>query len=191
MEKLKQTRILGIVGILGIFLGTLLPYFKISIFGLYQYNVKLWGYWEGKVIVLLMIASALFIFKDYVEKYVPQMYQSGFGKMIQKANPKMVLVPAILVAIFAIYLFFNIDVDSKYITYGIGFYVLWIGIISLVAHCFLYKGALKDTKNVSYASSNDQNIVPDQPVQHVKFCSKCGAKVDETATHCFMCGNPF
>ena len=139
MEKLKNTKILGGIGLICMFLGTILPYFNISLLG-YTKSISLIGYWEGKVIIALIIANLLFIFKDFIEKYIPQMFNSGIGRMIEKANAKLVIIPTILSAAFAIYMIVNINVDSSYIKYGIGFYVLWIGIISLLAYSFIYKG---------------------------------------------------
>lgn len=60
--------------------------------------------------------------------------------MIDNANAKLVIIPTVLAAIFAIYMIVNINVDSTYIKYGVGFYVLWIGIIASLAHSFIYKG---------------------------------------------------
>lgn len=139
MDKLKNTKILGGVGIIGMFLGTILPYFNISVLG-YTKTISLWGYWEGKVIILLTLANLLFIFKDFIKKYIPQMFNSGLGRMIDNANAKLVIIPTVLAAIFAIYMIVNINVDSTYIKYGVGFYVLWIGIIASLAHSFIYKG---------------------------------------------------
>ncbi len=139
MDKLKNTRILGGIGIIGMFLGTILPYFNISFLG-YKKTISLLGYWEGKVIILLTFANILFIFKDFIKKYIPQMFNSGIGKMIDNANAKLVIVPTVLSALFAIYMIININVDSTYIKYGLGFYILWIGIVASLAHSFIYKG---------------------------------------------------
>lgn len=44
--------------------------------------------------------------------------------------------------------------------------------------------------------NNYQQPVQQQPMnnetpQNVKYCPKCGNKVDQSATTCFMCGNNF
>lgn len=138
MEQLKTTRILGVIGITGLILGIMLPYFTFSFFG-YSQKVALWGYWEGKVMMLLTIANLLFIFRDYIEKYIPKMFDSNIGRLIKNANPKLSIIPTILVIAFAIYLYTTIDIDTSYIKYGLGFYSLWGGIICLIAHTCLYK----------------------------------------------------
>lgn len=139
MEVIKNKRILALVGIGGLLLGCFLPYYTVSIFG-YTQSVSLWGYWEGKIVLLLTLANALFIFQDYIEKYVPQLLNNWVGDLVQKGkNPKFAIIPTILVAVFAISLIIRLDVDSEYIKYGLGFWVLWIGIISLIGHAIFYK----------------------------------------------------
>lgn len=138
IEKCRKTRILGAIGIIGLVLGTIMPYVKYSFWG-YNYSVSLWKYWEGKVIMLLAIANLLFIFKDLVEKCVPALFNSEIGRKIQKCeNPKFSLIPTILVAIFTIYVTSILGID-KFKYYNIGFYAMWIGTISLVAYALMYK----------------------------------------------------
>ena len=138
LEKCKTTRILAAIGIIGLILGTIMPYVKYNIWG-YKYSISLWGYWEGKIVMLLAIANLLFIFKDIVEKYAPFLFNNGLGRKIQELdNPKYSLVPTILIAIFTIYETANLGIESfKY--YNIGFYSLWIGVICLVAYAILHK----------------------------------------------------
>ena len=138
IEKCKTTRILGAIGIVGLILGTIMPYVKYNIFG-YKYSVSLWGYWEGKIILLLAIANLLFIFKDLAEKYVPFLFNSTLGQKIKNCeNPKFSLIPTILAAVFAVYVTSILGIESfKY--YNIGFYAMWIGTLSLVAYALLHK----------------------------------------------------
>ena len=138
IEKCKTTRILGAIGIVGLILGTIMPYVKYNIFG-YKYSVSLWGFWEGKIIMLLAIANLLFIFKDLVEKYVPSLFNSSIGRKIKDCeNPKFSLIPTVLVAVFAIYLTSTLGINT-FQYYNIGFYSLWIGTICLVVYAFLHK----------------------------------------------------
>lgn len=138
IEKCKTTRILGAIGVAGLILGIIMPYVKYNIFG-YKYSITLWGYWEGKVIMVLALANLLFIFKDLVEKYIPFLFDNGIGRKIRDCeNPKLSLIPTVLAAIFAIYVTSILGIESfKY--YNIGFYVMWIGTISLVGYAFLHK----------------------------------------------------
>lgn len=138
IEKCKTTRILGAIGIAGLILGTIMPYTKYNIYG-YEHTISLWGYWEGKIIMILALANLLFIFKDLVEKYAPTLFNNEVGRKVQECNnPKFSLIPTIISAVFAIYLTSTWGISSfKY--YSIGFYAMWIGTISLVAYAFLHK----------------------------------------------------
>ena len=109
MEIIKNKRILAIVGLVCLLLGTIMPYFTFSFLG-YSQSISLWGYWEGKIILVLIIANGMFIFKDYIEKYVPQLFNSNLGKKIAEIdNPKYSLIPTILIVVFAIYLLTTLD----------------------------------------------------------------------------------
>lgn len=147
IEKCKTTRILGAIGIVGLILGTIMPYVKYNIFG-YKYSISLWGYWEGKIIMLLAIANLLFIFKDLVEKYIPFLFNNWIGKKVQDCkNPKFSLIPTVLAAIFAIYVTSILGIDSfKY--YNIGFYAMWIGTICLVFYAILHGKNDDEFKNI-------------------------------------------
>ena len=85
MEVIKNKKILALIGIIMLLLGTFLPYFTVSIFG-YSQSISLWGYWEGKIVLALTLANALFIFKDWIEQYVPQLFNNNVGRLVEKAN---------------------------------------------------------------------------------------------------------
>lgn len=139
IEKIRNTRILAIIGIIGLFLGTMFTYVKFSVFG-YSYKISLWGYWEGKIVILLAIATTLFIFKDVIQKFLPSLFDKGVGRKIAELdNPKLAIIPTILSAVLAIYLYITLDIDTSYASYGLGFYAIWIGVISLIAYAILYK----------------------------------------------------
>jgi len=203
MEKLRNTRILALVGIIALVLGTIMPYITVSVFG-YSDSISLWGYWEGKLIVVLAVANLLFIFKDFVEKYIPQLFNTTLGRKIKNLNnPKFSLIPTVLVAVFAIYLYNKLDLDaiSKYLKYGLGFWSLWIGVISLVAHAILYKYPVaniqQNTQQQPMNYNYNQQSTQQQPMQQdnnipqtgVKICPACGNKCDANTNKCFMCGN--
>lgn len=137
LEKLRTTKSLAGIGIIALLLATILPYAEFHVFG-YSYSVTLWNYWEGKVILVLTIANALLIFKDIVEKYVPSLFKTTLGQKLQNVNEaKYSIIPTILIVLFALYLSFGSSITLKYCS--IGFYVLWIGIIALVAYAILHR----------------------------------------------------
>lgn len=137
LDKLKNTRLLAGIGIAGLILGTMFSYVSYSIWG-YSYGISLWDYWEGKIILLIAIANLLFIFYDFVEKYIPSLAKSKFGQKIASINsPKTSLIPTIAAAVFALYLTLKLDVSFS--NYSLGFYMLWLGVIALVAYPFVHK----------------------------------------------------
>ena len=186
MSKIRNTIIIGVIGLVLTFLGTILPYFTISVFG-YGTSISLLGYWEGKIILVLLFASLLFICKDYIEKFLPQLFDLGLGSKIKDANPKFVLIPTILMAVFAIWLFFSIEIDMTYIKYGIGFWLLWIGIICLLVHSFIYKKPIAEN-NSYYQPQQNANIMNNKLNADIKVCPNCGSKCNINADRCFMCG---
>jgi len=137
LDKLKNTRILAGVGIVCMILGTIFSYVSYDILG-YKYDIALWDFFEGKVILIIAIANLILIFKDFVEKYIPSLFNTGIGRKIKDINnPKASLVPTILGAVFAIYLTLKLDVEFS--NYALGFYSMWIGVICLVAYAILHK----------------------------------------------------
>lgn len=213
MEKIKKTKILALIGIIGLILGTLLPYLKVEVFG-YSKSLSLWGYWEGKIIIILAVLNTMFIFKEYVKQYAPQMFNSPFGKWVENANDKMSLIPTLLSAAFAVYLYIELEEVRSFAKYGIGFYVVWASIVCLVAFSFLYKGnGETQTINQMQQPVNPMNpqvpgaapvqpmapvtpqapVVPTQPAPTVvaqnKFCPNCGNQVDANSNQCPVCGS--
>ena len=206
MNYIRNKRVLALTGIITLILGTILPYFTFSLLG-YSQSISLWKYWEGKLIIILTLVNALFIFKDYIEKYLPQLFTTNLGKKIANlSNPKVSLIPTILVVGFVIYLNIKFDFNTEYLKNGLGFYLLWLGIICLVVHAIVYKKPSEALDNVNH-EYNNQNVNLQQNFQqsvqsqtqqltqnelvNKKLCPNCGNQVDETATQCFMCGNKF
>lgn len=137
LEKLKTTRLLAGIGIVCMILGTMCAYVTISFLGIVE-KIALWSYFEGKILFLIAVANLLFIFKDVVEKYVPSLFNTSIGKKIKDINnPKASLVPTLIGAAIAIYL--TSDMDTEFAKYGLGFYLMWIGVICLVAYAILHK----------------------------------------------------
>lgn len=186
MDKLKNTRILGAIGIVCLFFGTTLPYVTFKILGR-SANITLWGYWEGKIMMILIIFNALFIFRDYVEKYIPQLFDSSIGRIVKNMNDKFAIMPTILIVIFAVYVYSRLNIASKYMSFGIGFYILCLGVISLVLYTILYK---KKENTPSINNIENQYVTnPINEYNNVKYCSSCGNQNNENAAVCFMCGN--
>lgn len=160
MEKLKNTRILGLVGIICLFLGTVLPFIGSSKLKLW---ISLYNYWEGKVVLVLILANTLFIFKDYVEKYAPQLFSKDFGVWIKNANQKFVLIPTCIMGLLELYLMNTVGIFSRFagvLDFGIGLYLSILGTICLFGHCFIYKNPngnnVSNTMNGNYSNNMNQ-----------------------------------
>ena len=216
MEIIRKKRVFALAGIILLVLGTWLPYYQFTLLGI-STKVSAWGYWEGKIILVITLASALFIFKDFIKKYIPQLFQSKLGQMIEKAgNPKASLIPTVLIVAFLIYMYITINADmGSYFKNGLGFYVLWLGAICLVIHAFVYKpdssteSTLQAVDNVyetkieqpqapmttNNMATNGGTSVPNPQTNGMtpgkKYCPQCGNQVDESASFCFMCGHKF
>ena len=156
LEKLRKTRVLAAIGVASLILGTMFTYVKYSFWG-YNYSISLWGYWEGKVVLFLAVANLLLIFKDYVEKYVPGLFKTDWGqKIMEIRNPRASLIPTFLSVAFTFYLHTTLHIEiDEYTKYGLGFYLLWIGAICLVAYAFLRKNA---TTNEVFNEKQNEEI---------------------------------
>ena len=139
LEKLKNTRILAVIGLACLFLGTVFAYLKVGHWN-YSYTLTLSKYWEGKVVIVLVFANLLFIFKDLIEKYVPVLFKNSLGEKILKINnQKLSLIPTLLAVAFVVYLQIRLSRYSSFVEYGLGFYLLWLGVICLIAYAFIHR----------------------------------------------------
>ena len=137
LEKIKTTRLLAGVGIICMFLGTIIAYAKINFWG-YTGNVCLYKHLEGIVIMIVAIVDFLFIFKDTVEKYIPKLFESKIGKNITEVGDrKLSLISVIIVVIMAVILHARLDFSIAH--FSLGFYVLYFGVICLGAYALMHK----------------------------------------------------
>ena len=135
MEKilsvLKNTKILGIVGAILLIVGNFFTFATTKILWI-ETSVKfIEG--DGVFVLILGILALLIVFVDFILSKIPE----GKLKFLFKLrNQKFVLVPAIISAII---LFIDgrnaFDVGSA----GLGFYLLLIGVITLIIYPFLFK----------------------------------------------------
>lgn len=138
MDKLKNTKILGIAGNALLLVGTFLPMF--SALGISISYVAKGG--DGILVFFLAIISLLIVFADKIKSNIP-----FFEKL---TNQKLTLIPSIISAILIIINAFSINSQSGNIlgaiikpTLGFGFYVMVIGLVAAIAYPFVYKGENK------------------------------------------------
>ncbi|MBR3003233.1 MAG: hypothetical protein IKF38_06770 [Clostridia bacterium] len=140
MSKIKDTKILGIVGNALLAVGTLLPMVSVSVFGISQSVSYISG--DGIFVLILSIIALLMIFADKLSAKV-----AFFDKL---TNPKLTLIPTALSALLLI--IDTANVSSKLggvntslanISFGFGFWVMILGVIAAAAYPFLFKGENK------------------------------------------------
>lgn len=168
MEILKNKRYLALAGLCTLLLAIFLPYYsyKVEAFGkvVSEGKVSLIGYWEGYIILFCIISTAIYIFMDFIEKYASFLTNLPMVQNIKNNNPKLVLVPIGIIILVSIY---DIISLSKYsfTKFGLGFYFEIIGIICLVAHAILYRGATGVVSSSTTQSIVDINQQPTNNIQ--------------------------
>lgn len=159
MEKVKELienkRILALVGILGNVLGIILPFYTITFFG-YTSSAAAIDSWVGIVLLIFVILSGVVIFSDLIKSKFPEVLNNSFGKFIEKVNdPKFGFVPAVIIALFIIYLISKTKDFLNVLDFGIGFYLMCLGVLGFVGHGIFYKG---NKKVAVQTMSNEQNM---------------------------------
>ena len=131
LSILKNTKILGIIGAILLIIGNFFTFASVKVLWVEQSVSFIEG--DGVFVLISGIISLLIIFIDFILSKIPE------GKLkflFELRNQKFVLVPAIISAII---LFIDgrnaFDVGSA----GLGFYLLLIGVITLIIYPFLFK----------------------------------------------------
>lgn len=143
MEKIKGTKILGIIGNLILAVAVFLPVLTVSVslFGISQSQSISYIQGDGIFVLILAIVNLLIIFADKLSEKV------AFMKKL--SNQKFTLIPTAIVVILLIVLISGkssaIGQLGSYaslanISYGIGFWLLWIGAVISAIYPLLYKG---------------------------------------------------
>ena len=139
MEKLKSSRILGIVANALLIIAVFLPVISVSVslFGISQSQSVNYIQGDGIFVLILAIINLVIIFDKLATK-IPFMAKVD--------NQKFTLIPTVINAILLIVLTFNgASALGGYaslakVDFGIGFYLLWLGVIASAVYPFLYKG---------------------------------------------------
>ena len=143
MEKLKNTKLLGIIGAIVTIIGLFLPFATATAkaFGMKYSESVNYIQADGVFVLILTIITLLIIFSDKLSEKV------AFFKKL--SNVKLALIPTIISAIILIFDMINaadIVGDASIsslvkveVSYGIGLWVIWIGLIATAVFPFLYK----------------------------------------------------
>lgn len=143
MEKIKGTKILGIVGNIILAVAVFLPVLTVSVslFGISQSQSLSYIQGDGVFVLILAILNLVIIFADKISSKV------AFMKKLE--NQKFTLIPTAIVAILLIVLAVNGTsslgelgqlASLANVSFGIGFWLLWVGTILSAIYPFLYKG---------------------------------------------------
>lgn len=172
MDMLKKKNYLGIAGMIFMFLGVVLPFFKVELLGVSE-GVSIFKSWYGWVIILMIFYSALVIFKEFLEQKIPFVYNSAvsgaMGNLKNLNGAKGLLIPAGISTLVTIYIcayirkslavttFYGINMNDI-VKYGIGFYAEIIGIVCLAAHALIYKGEEENVQATPVTNINQQPV---------------------------------
>ena len=143
MEILKQKRYLGMVGAILVIVGLFLPFITVSVsfLGVSNSQSTSWiatGGFDAILVLLLSVVTLLMIFSDKLADKV-----AFFGKF---SNQKLTLVPTVISALLLI---FSVTQASSAmgivgslgsVSFGIGFWLIIVGLVACVAYPFIYKG---------------------------------------------------
>jgi hypothetical protein len=214
MENLRSKKVIAYLGLICLFLGTILPCYEITMM-FYSQKIILLDYSEGLISILLIIITLLFICRNILEKKLPKIFKSNLGKYIKRLNEKVILFPTFLIIVLDLHYFNGITVSSKYISYLNGYYLLLIGSILILIHAFFYKKKTKRgsinkgvTKQMKEDALNNISVIdPHLLIQQVmmeknikdnldknttqKYCTNCGQSTNVSDTCCPKCGYKF
>lgn len=134
LDKIRNTKILGIIGNVVVILALFMPIITVEseIIGFKQSTQYISG--DGKILLVLSIINLIVIFAD---KISPKFFKG-------LTNIKITAIPTIIEIIILINLTAkggdNV-MDYNYVTtyWGIGFYLMWIGVILSIICPFVYK----------------------------------------------------
>ena len=140
MEKLTKTKLLGIVGTIITIIGVFLPFDTVSanILGYKASESVSFIEGDGVFILILSVVTLLMLFSNMLANKV-----EFFRKL---SKPKLVLTPTVISIGILVYNMINAgEVVGELgglvkVSYGIGTWVMWIGLIATAIFPFIYKG---------------------------------------------------
>lgn len=137
LNKMKTTRILGIIGLILTYIGLMIPFAGIEVWGYESTSAYMEVYDNGKGVMLLWLLTVIIMYSDIIAANWPR----GEKIMSLLKNQKAVLVPCVisLIILIATTVCLFSDYDDDVSLYP-GYFISWLGLISTVAYALLYKG---------------------------------------------------
>ena len=140
LEKIKTTKILGIIGLVLMYIGLMVPFIKLDFFGTFAYVDK-YLYDNGKGVLLLWFLMVLIMFSDVIVVNCPK----GEKIISYLKSQKIILILCIIALIVLIITTVSmIDDYEDMFSLCPGYFLSWIGLIATAAYSILYKGKPKD-----------------------------------------------
>lgn len=138
LEKIKTTKILGIIGLVITYIGLMVPFVNVEIFGSDTVSAYMETYDNGKGVMLLWLLTIVIMFSNVIAAGWPK----GEKFLSYLKNQKLVLIPCIISAIVLIATTVCLADDFDDFDYSLypGYFLSWIGIIVTAAYAILYKG---------------------------------------------------
>ena len=136
LNKMKTTRILGIIGLVLIYFGAMLPFVSIEYWSFESTAAYMEVYDNGKGVMLLWLLIIAIMYSDIIAANWPR------GRKIFNylKNQKLVLVPCVIGFIILIATTACLFSDYDDISLYPGYFLSWLGLISTTAYAILYKG---------------------------------------------------
>lgn len=130
---MKNSKLLGIIGAALVIIGVFLPLVKAEIWFLSESISYIKG--DGIFPLILSVITLIMIFADVIAQKVESL-SNIFNKI---SNPKLTLIPTIISIVIIITMMVDFSENSGYITYQIGFYTIWLGLILSLLYGIFYK----------------------------------------------------
>lgn len=143
-EKLTHTKLLGLIGTILTIISVFLPFatVKANVLGVKASQSTTFIEGDGVFVLILAVIALIMVLASTIATKV-----SFFEKL---AKTKLVLIPTVLSAIILIIDMVNASdvvgsvsssIAKVSVSYGIGTWALWIGLILTAVYAFIYKKA--------------------------------------------------
>ena len=143
MNVLKEKKYLGMAGAILVIIGLFLPFITVSVsfLGVSNSQSTSWigtGGLDAILVLILSVVALLIIFSDKLADKV-----AFFGKL---KNQKLTLIPTVLSALLLILSITQASSAMGIVgslgstSFGIGFWLIIVGLVACVAYPFIYKG---------------------------------------------------
>lgn len=192
----KNIKYIGIAGCLIAIISTFLPFAKVSVslFGFSSSQTVNFISGDGKIVLVLALLVGLFLLGKKL----------NFGFQIGNFNVNSLYKfwwgPLVLIAIALIITIYDASnigkvssgvgaVAGASVSFGIGFYLVLIGLIATAAAILYEKFGMKEEfVSEVVIEETTTETTKKKTTKNTTTCPKCGATVSKTANFCIICG---